>query len=162
MHRIFLLLGCALPLVASAQCQLNLLPIEPLAQDQRGIYAGKQGSVEVRFINEKDGEPEAFPEPPMTIANLDSGKRCELDGGIWLRKAIYLSADGNTLMAQEYSGSADHLNFYDTRTCRKSGSVDVSQAKWHLALGSIKVHRQGAQVKTISLNAFCMPVKAKK
>lgn len=162
MLRIFLMLGCTLPLVACAHCQLNLLPIEPLAPDQRGIYVGKQGGVEVRFINEKDGEPEAFPEPPMTIANLASGSRCEVDGGIWLRKAIYLSADGKMLMAQEYSGSADQLNFYDTRTCRKTGVLDVSQATWHLDKGAIKVHRQTGPIKTFQLNSFCTPAKGKK
>lgn len=156
MHQSYLLLcGMLLPLFAGAHCTLNVLPIAALAPDKRNVYIGKRGDIEVRFINEKEGEPTVFPEPPMTIRNLASGSHCEVDGGIWLRSAIYLSADGKTLMAQEYSGASDQLNFYDTRTCRKTALLDVSNAKWHLDKNTLQVLRQNSKAKSFPLNHSC-------
>lgn len=163
MHKCLLLLCAALSLNANAQCTLNALPIVPLDPGKRDIYIGTSAAIEVRFINEKeDAEPDAFPEPPMTITQLSNGVKCAVDGGIWLRKAVYLSADGKTLMTQEYSGSSDQLNFYDTRSCRKIGMLDVSNAKWTLDKGTLQVLSQHGKAKTIKLNQSCTITAHKK
>lgn len=152
-----------MPLLAQAQCRLERVRIEPLAADRQDVYIGATPAIEVRFHNEKRrGAVDTFPEPPLTIKHLDSGTQCEIDGGIWLRNAVYVSGDGKTLMTQQYSGSNDQLLFHDTRSCRQTGMIDVSDAHWKVSNSRIEIDYPATKrKKSFRLNHSCLPMSEK-
>jgi hypothetical protein len=158
--------GLCAPLPAGAQCQLQALPVMPLSAERNDIYVGKADNIEIRFINEKkQGEVAVFPEPPLTVLHVVQGTQCEINGGIWRRNAIWLGAHGKTLMTLEYSGSNDQLLFYDTQTCRMTGTIDVSNAKYEIGNGVIQVNPVtpvGAKPRSFRLNPECNVVTSKK
>ena len=154
---------------AQAQCQFEQLSIQPLVAEKLDVFAGSAQQIEVRFINVKEqGDIEVFPEAPMTIRDLRSGKQCEVDGGVWVRKDVYLGAQGKTLMTHEYSGSNAFLMFYDTRSCRKLTEIDISTRKWALVSSkhgtqlSLSAADRPAQTKTIPFNLLCLPKQSLK
>jgi len=86
-----------------------------------------------------------------------------------VRQSVYLSADENTLLVQEFSGSNDSLVLYDTATCKKRSGIDVSGARWKVSGNRIAVGRQcsGEDMKTcrslneFALDKFCKPKRTR-
>lgn len=94
-----------------------------------GTFTAAGERIEVRFTNENPNiaEPDAFPEPPAILLDKVSGRRCLIeDGGIWAREPMYLSLDETRLLTYETSGSSGDLMVYDTRTCQRLLSRDIS------------------------------------
>jgi hypothetical protein len=150
---------------AQPYCRFEHLAIQPLVADKLDVLTGSAQQVEVCFFNAKEaGEIEVFPEALLTIRDLRSGKQCAVDGGVWVRKDVYLGAQGKTLLTHEYSGSNAFLMFYDTATCRKLSEVDVSTKKWTLvftqkgsALRTVDA-AYPATTKSIPFNSRCLPM----
>ena len=114
-------------------CSLAPLSIGPIAPGRINTFVGKTNGIEVRFINERtEGNIDVFPEPPLTIQNNTTNTTCTIDGGVWVRKSVFVSTDGAVLVTQEYSGSNDFLNFYDTHNCEKLHTIDVSNSAWEI------------------------------
>jgi hypothetical protein len=94
-----------------------------------GTFAAAGERIEVRFTHEDPtiAEPDSFPEPPAILLDKTSGRRCLIeDGGIWAREPMYLSLDEKHLLTYETSGSSGDLMVYDTRTCQRLLSRDIS------------------------------------
>jgi Tse1 toxin immunity protein Tsi1 len=140
---LLLFLGFNIPLASGFDCFLTQLPINPITSARKDIFVGKGKIIEVRFRNENTSQMvEVFPEPPLTVRNQLSGRSCDIDGGVWVRQAVYLDADEKTLLVQEFSGSNDFLVFYDTTTCQKQSEIDVSGARWKISNNQISIGRQ--------------------
>lgn len=133
-----------------------------------GVFAAAGERIEVRFTHENPtiAEPDAFPEPPATLLDKTSGRRCRIEeGGIWAREPLYLSRDETRLLTYEFSGSSGDLRVYDTRTCQRLLSRDISGQRMaiegdQLILGS---QCDGASAETCErrerepLGALCAP-----
>ncbi|WP_220814310.1 hypothetical protein [Pseudomonas paralcaligenes] len=127
-------LGTALAAALLATCaqaaDCGFAPLH-LAADASapGTFTAAGERIEVRFTNENPNitEPDAFPEPPAILLDKTSGRRCLIeDGGIWAREPMYLSLDETRLLTYETSGSSGDLMVYDTRTCQRLLSRDIS------------------------------------
>ena len=88
----------------------------------------------------------AFADTSLTIVNRRTGKTCVIEGtgGSWSRNAFFTSADGQIVLAHEFTGSYDYLNFYSTKTCQKVSSINVSNATFDVVAPNIEVLRYGA------------------
>lgn len=157
------LLWCLI-LVPPFACACNLLPvvIEPAAVEPTDTYVGKTAQLELRFRNEEmSGAVDVFPEPPLLVKQLQTQTECAInDGGVWVRQHVYIGAEGRMLVTHEYSGSSGELNFYDTRTCKKRASVDVSNSKWVIDGNSILITSTTPPKRPvrIKLDATCRPM----
>ncbi|MDD1622148.1 MAG: hypothetical protein LUQ11_11770, partial [Methylococcaceae bacterium] len=120
--------------IANAEtCTLNALAINPIAPGQNDIFIGKSNLIELQFKNEKtEGIVEVFPEPPLTIKNQKLKTSCSIDGGIWVRKSVFISNNDSVIVTQEYSGSNDFLIFYNTENCKKIAEIDVSNSSFEI------------------------------
>jgi len=115
----------------SNHCALHNLSIDPIEPGRRDIFAGVGHTVRVEFRNDSDRDPvRVFPEPPMTIHQLDTNKSCDINGGIWVRDSVFLSEDEKLLVVLEFSGESNHLLAYNTGTCKRQGDIDVSDGRW--------------------------------
>lgn len=153
------------PMPAAAPgCALQPLAIGPAAPDRTDVFVGRAGPFEVRFLNERrEGPVETFPDSPLIVAEPQAGRVCEAEGGIWVRSAVFLSVGAGVLMAQEFSGSNDALNFYDARRCRKLHEIDVSGWNWtldgeRLVLSPAEGVPAAARPRRYRLDAACRPV----
>jgi len=118
---------------AAAQCSYAALMIDPLSAARADVYVGRGKHVEVFFTNEAATQAvETFPESTLEIRHIEAGTVCEIDGGIWVRDAVYLSLNEEVLIAKQFSGSSESLSFYDTRTCALKGQVDISDRAWSI------------------------------
>jgi hypothetical protein len=162
-------LSCAAP-ASAGPCKLNKLSIDPISPSNRDHLVGSGKFVDLDFINERVAEPvEVFPEPPLTVRQKATGKKCEIDGGIWVRNAVYLNDNEAVLATQEYSGSNDRLVFYDTATCKKKAELDVSGAVWELKASEVLVGRHCTDknlsscraIQRYRLDAQCNPKRAR-
>lgn len=155
---------CSITPSAACACRLQWVSIDPEQAEPAETYIGKWAGFELRFHNDKtSGQVDVFPEPPVILMQLDTRAECSITaGGIWVRKHVYASADGNMLMLHEYSGSNDELVFYDPRTCRKRAVVDVSNSRWVLGDdgGLVVSPATAGQPVRISLDRMCLPVKS--
>ena len=148
-------------MASAGNCEFSNIAINPLAADKYDIFQGGNGTVDVRFDNEKTaGKIEVFPDTPIYVSNSASGADCTIEGGVWVRKDVYLSRDNTVLMAHEFSGSNDFLNFYDTQSCRKLGQIDISSSNWTFDKGGISVVKQGTgsqkrSTKVYALEEYC-------
>jgi hypothetical protein len=108
------------------------LEIKPISSTQSDIYVGVGTKVEVRFVNEvREGAVDSFPEVPLTILDRATNQKCEInEGGIWMRRGVYLGAGERVLLVHEFSGSSGDLVLYETSTCRKLQAMDISGARW--------------------------------
>ena len=123
------------------ECALNKLPIRSTNPSLNKIYAGKVGSIEVRFHNENAPKPaDIFPDPRVVVRNLTTAKSCYIkDGsGIWSGTAVYLDANERVLVLNEFSGSSDLLVLYDPKTCRRLAELDVSSRQWAVSADRIR------------------------
>lgn len=127
--------------VSSANaCSFVNLPINPISHERVDLFQGKSEMIEVKFHNGKtEGNIEVFPDSPLTVMNTKTKSNCSIDGGVWVRKDIYISENNMVIMAHEFSGSNDYLNFYDTRGCKKIGEIDISNSDWKLEKLNISV-----------------------
>jgi hypothetical protein len=140
-----LLLGAVLLLPAMTACGGAYSPVEikPASAADSARFTGAGRDIEIEFINDSGGaDVEVFPEPPLTIRSKSAAKSCQADGGIWVRKSAYLSDDERILMLQEYSGSNDALVFYDTHSCLRRFSLDISGARWQFENGGLVLGRE--------------------
>jgi hypothetical protein len=149
----------------ATSCSLQPVPIEPEGKEPATTYVGHTATLTLRFTNEKTTGPvDAFPEPPLRVTQGPAGTTCTIDdGGIWMRQHVYADAQGRVLATHEYSGSNDSLNFYDTRSCRKLATVDVSNTTWRLGAEGLAIDVQtkaGKQTKRVPLTGACLPAKA--
>lgn len=157
-------------IVNAGICILSPLPINPIAPERTDIYIGTSKLVEVQFRNEKtEGNVEVFPEPPLIVKNRKNNTTCSIDGGVWVRKSVFVSNNDSVVVTQEFSGSNDSLNFYDARTCKKINEIDVSNSTWEIRGTEISISKQdavnkegGGRLSTYKLNESCNPVKSNK
>jgi hypothetical protein len=142
-------------------CTLQKIAIGPLAAENGDTYAGRAADVEVRFHNDvQDRAVTVFPEPPMTLRHLRAASECAVDeGGVWGRDGVWLTADGNTLVTTESSGSYEGLVFHDTRSCAKVGEIDVSGTPWRVDGAAIVLDHAITPhgTRRVRLDAACRP-----
>ncbi|PTT87820.1 hypothetical protein DBR42_10885, partial [Pelomonas sp. HMWF004] len=140
---------------------LQPVAIEPAATEPTDNYIGRTSMLEIRFHNNKTSGPvDAFPEPPLTVKRLDTQTECTIqDGGIWVRRHVWASRTGGTLVTHEYSGSNDELVFYDTRNCARTAVIDVSDARWAIEGGVVTKSpaQAGKRPSRVGLDAACLP-----
>lgn len=148
---------------SASPCKLEILPINPISPERSDIFVGKSNLIELQFKNEKSsGTVEVFPESPLIVKQLKSNTSCAIEGGIWIRKFVFISADNHILITQEYTGSNDSLNFYDTQTCKKMKEIDVSQSSVNINHSSISITKKTGikghrKPTTYKLDASCIP-----
>ena len=152
-------------------CALKNLAIEPLNPGRTDKFAGSGKDVRVEFTNYRTRTPvRVFPEPPLTVRHVPANTSCNIDGGVWARDSVFLSSDEALLLVLEFSGDSNELVAYDTNSCRKLTTVDVSNARW-LVKGSTIVVATGCTSKDINacrnkklvpMDTFCGPGKEHK
>ncbi|WP_370569127.1 hypothetical protein [Limnobacter humi] len=151
----------ALQPVFAAQCTLTPVAIQPVGAEPAEQYVGSAQGVEFRFHNDKRELPvSVFPEPPLEVVHSSTRQACEIkQGGVWVREHVYVNRDASVLVTHEYSGSNDALNFYNTQTCQRVASLDVSGARWAIQPGAIVVRRLTGNwaVRHLKLNSACLP-----
>jgi hypothetical protein len=149
----------------AAGCRFLNLPINPVTGNNGEVFQGESEAVKVRFDNFKtEGSVEVFPDSKLSITDKRGNATCAIDGGVWARKDIYVSVDNAVLLAHEFSGSNDFLNFYAIDSCKKLGEIDISNSSWSFDRGNISVFRQAgknksAGLKTYALSKYCFPDK---
>lgn len=157
------LLWLAAPL-AIADCAYRALAIEPRGGEYAALYRGAGERVQVEFHNfKREGEVDSFPEPPMILRQGPAS--CAVDGGIWLRHAVFLDRREQRLLVQSFSGSSGELLVYDTRTCAELARLELPEASWTLEGDSLVLGRQCgsaelsscAQRQVHRLNDECLP-----
>jgi hypothetical protein len=144
-------------------CTFINLPITPLSPEKIDTFLGITEIIDVRFNNEKtEGNIEVFPDSPLIITNRKTNSACSIDGGVWVRKDIYVSDDSTVILAHEFSGSNDFLTFYDARDCKKIGEIDISNSVWRVGKLNISVTNQKAannkkvlKPRMYSLTKYC-------
>lgn len=156
---------------AGASCGYTALDVKAPDAARISPYVGQGQRIEVQFDNEStDAQIETFPESNLKIRRRDSKAVCEVDGGIWVRSAVYASRSERVLAAKHFSGSNEFLGFYDTRTCAVKTQIDVSGRAWRLEAGGLRVGSQCAgndlaSCKTSTLRrwgAECVPRRTAK
>ncbi|UUY08174.1 hypothetical protein LRS11_20620 [Pseudomonas sp. J452] len=157
------LLWLAAPL-ALADCAYQPLAIEPRGAEYAALYGGAGERVQVEFHNfKREGEVDSFPEPPMVLRQGPAS--CSVEGGIWLRRAVFLDRREQRLLVQSFSGSSSELLVYDTRTCTELARLELPEASWALEGDSLVLGRQCsagelsscAQRQVLPLNEQCLP-----
>lgn len=149
--------------VHATSCKLDNIPVIPLKPGQYETFHARAKSVELRFHSDSNTpDVDVFPEPPLQVLQLASNAQCEIEGGIWVRKDVFLSQDEQILVTHEYSGSNDYLMFYKTASCAKLHELDVSEAKWQIAGNIIRVQESGKSPRKYELDASCKPLPGKK
>lgn len=92
----------------AADCTFTQLEIVPQFGSPN-MFGGEDEHVRVMFSNEdpNDDNPDAFPEPPVYLADRVSGNDCRIeDGGIWSRGGVFLSQDGRRVLMHELAAPA--------------------------------------------------------
>jgi hypothetical protein len=133
------LLGSFCSLVSDANaglsdvCSFERIAVEPAPGARPERFVGRGERAEIEFKNEQFERPvEVFPESPLIVRRIDSGKSCEIDGGAWARNAVFLNHSNSRLFVKEFSGSNERLVMYDTATCVAKTKLDVSNRAWQL------------------------------
>lgn len=140
-------------------CTFINLPINPISPDKIDTFLGKSEIIDIKFNNEKtEGNIEVFPDSPLIVTNRKTNSTCSIDGGVWVRKDIYVSDDNMVIMAHEFSGSNDILSFYGTQTCKKTGEIDISNSTWKLEKLNISVSKQGVTNSKKPINPRIYPL----
>ncbi|GAB2904568.1 type IV secretion system immunity protein Tsi1 [Uliginosibacterium flavum] len=144
----------------TAPCAITNIPVDPAPPGQFASYAGHGHAIDILLQSARpDREVDVFPEPPLILRRKDTQKSCEIDGGIWTRKDFYLDASERTLITVEFSGSSDSLNFYDTASCKRLASLDISGYAWAIGKNALTLTAKQGKAKTRSrrVNSFCIP-----
>jgi hypothetical protein len=158
------LLAAVLPACGGAPaapeaCRYEALTIALVAPRE---FAGRAGALEVRLESGRDGpDVQSFPDSALAIRRGDA--RCEVEGGVWQRAGMFVSADRRTLAALESSGSNDTVVFVDTASCRRVGTVDVSGTRWQFVPGRIEATPAGSggRPRAHPLDAACRPAASR-
>ncbi len=112
----------------ASDCQFVPITVFPASPEPAESFVGQAGFVEVKFANDISVvAPDAFPESPLVVKNHQSNTTCSIEGGVWARRFIFASSDNRILATKEYSGSNESLFFYDTKTCKRVGEIDLSE-----------------------------------
>lgn len=139
------IISAIISLSSANACTFINLPINPISPEKTDIFLGKSEIIDIKFNNEKtEGYIEVFPDSQLIVTNRKTNSTCSIDGGVWVRKDIYVSDDNMVVMAHEFSGSSDFLSFYGTRSCKKIGEIDISNSMWRVEKLNISVSKQGA------------------
>lgn len=110
---------------ASSGAALRRVALAPVAKDG-STWGGGGRRVAVTLRNDGGSkEPDIFPEPPLVVAARKGGARCTIDGGIWTRDGVWLSADETLVATLTYSGSTSELAVYRTADCAKTAEEPV-------------------------------------
>jgi hypothetical protein len=118
--------SCVLPLNGDT-CDLKKLTVNPWKAGDFAQYVARGKSIELTWVNPSPSKPtDQFYEPPLLITDLNTGTRCEVDGGIWLRNEFYTDSDERVIVSKTYSGSAAYLEFYQAADCKRLAILDVS------------------------------------
>ena len=113
------------------------LNIEPA---EAGVYAARTRLFEVRLRDRReDAQVEVFAGSAIEIRRLSDGQACSVEGDVWARCFVFVSANKRTLMVLESSGSNDSLLFVDTRNCMRRAEIDVSSARWEVRAADLIV-----------------------
>ena len=154
----------AIASISSANaCTFINLPINPISPEKIDTFLGESEVIDIKFNNEKtEGKIEVFPDSPLIVTNKKTNSTCSIDGGVWVRKDVYVSDDNTVIMAHEFSGSNDFLSFYATQSCKKIGEIDISNSMWTVEKLRISVSKQGAtngkkpiKPRIYSLSKYC-------
>jgi hypothetical protein len=145
---------------ASEGCDAYNVMIQPGPEGQFAKYVGHGKTLDVLLTSDvPDRETDSFPDNFLTVSRHDGGKSCNITGGVWARKGIQLDRSERTLIALEYSGSNDTLNFYDTQSCKLLAIVNVSGQNWSLGrttlLRSSKLNDSAPRSTRVS--SICRP-----
>lgn len=122
--------------------RLEILPTDPVNFER---FSGRGHRVFIEFKADFGRETDVFPEPP-TVVNRSTNKSCNVEeGGIWLRRQVYITPDESRLLSNQYSGSWEALVVYDTNTCAR--------------LGEMRLNRRLVSIdrNTVSVEADCPP-----
>ncbi|WP_293374843.1 hypothetical protein [Nevskia sp.] len=152
---------------APSGCEFNQpLAIDRVSEHIADRYRGIGSRIEVIFRNERlNGPVDVFPEPPLTIQHVNSGKHCEIDGGVWVRAAVYLSGNEKALLVQEYSGSTDELIIYGTDHCEQRVRIDVTGKRWRVSGSAIHLSERCSDdalcpaETALSVEKYCSSLK---
>lgn len=115
----------------SLPCALNRVAINPIGPGRTDVFVGRTDTLELRFQSERDDPAvEVFPEPPLVVKHIKSGTQCAIDGGIWVRRSVYIDTQDRLLLTEEYSGANAFLKLYDPATCRRIAVIDIAHSTW--------------------------------
>jgi len=120
---------------AQANCELRRLAFRP--EKVLGSYVARERAVQVALTAERPVGAEPLFNEPLVVRRFGSDQECYLGEGIWDKAGIYLSEDGKTLAAVESSGSSSGLSFFDTTSCKKVDSIDVSGLDYKITPGRV-------------------------
>jgi hypothetical protein len=87
-------------------------------------YEASYRTLSFSIANSSNQPTLTFSDPPLTITA--NGRNCVIDGGNWRADGFFIARDGKSVFAFEFSGSDASFALYDTATCAKKASVDVS------------------------------------
>lgn len=121
-------------------CMLQHVAINPVSPGRTDVFVGRTDTLELRFRNERDDPAvEVFPEPPLLVKHLKSGAQCAIDGGIWVRRSVYLDIQDRVLLTEEYSGANAFVKLYDPATCRRTAVIDIAHSTWTVDGATVKL-----------------------
>jgi hypothetical protein len=157
----------AISAAQARDCQFVPVTVSPASPEPADSFVGHAGSIELHFINDLTVlAPNAFPESPLVVRNHQSNTTCSIEGGIGVRNFIFASSDNRILATKEYSGSNESVFFYDTKTCKRVGEIDLSEydvktsESGALEVASKTVDGTNHKVTRYHLDASCTPRKA--
>ncbi len=111
----------------NATCAFRRLEILPTDQIDFTRFAGRGNNIGIEFKADFGRETDVFPDPPAVV-NRSTNKSCNIEeGGIWLRRQVYITADESHLLSDQYSGSWEVLVVYDTGTCARLGEMKLDR-----------------------------------
>lgn len=145
--------GCA---AGAPVCVLEQVNITALGA---GVYTGGNARLELRLRDDRaDLAVQLFPDSEIEFRRAGATV-CIAPGGVWSRRAFFMSRDGATVVALESSGSSDALVFFDSANCRRVGTLDVSNGTWSITGSDITLRptEPGRPVMRHALNASCRP-----
>jgi len=108
-------------------CSFQRLEILPTDRIDFARFVGRGNKILIDFKADFGKETDVFPDPP-SIVNRSTNKSCNIEeGGIWLRRHVYVTADESRLLSSQYSGSWEALVVYDTGTCARLGEMKLNR-----------------------------------
>lgn len=140
--KLAIILAVTFAIPTAKACTFINVAINPQTPEITNSYVGGNESIEIKFNNEiTEGNIEVFPDSALAVSHKKQNLACLIEGGVWVRKDVYVSDDNMTILAHEFSGSYDALNFYDASNCKKIGEIDISDATWKLDGANLYVSR---------------------
>ena len=118
-----------------------LRPVDLRPDDARfSSYTGEGVHYAITLQNDNlDRDVTIFPEPPLVLRRVNSGRSCSIDGGVWVRGDIYFARNESRLITHEYSGSSDEIIIYRTSDCKALSRVNLPERAWSVADQAITI-----------------------